>query len=254
MYGVPDLTQHGPRVPTTHPERGDLQVRIYTRGELSANRSVAVSAPGIGGTMQIVHLAPAGSIVRAGDLVVDFDPAEQRYNLDQAKSEIAGSRRGDCQARCRRESAGRDRSGCRAPCALRCAAGRARREWKRVRGIHQGPHQPSGSRRRQAVAVENPERHPHACRDQRRTGRRPSREASKGAARDAVRDAQHREPASDRSNRRARRHEAEPVGRRQFLLQRHVTARLSGGRHGPTGLGHCRYRGHRNHRSQSQSE
>ena len=88
VYGVPDLAQHRPRVPTTHPERGDLQVRIYTRGELSANRSVAVSAPGIGGTMQIVHLAPAGSIVRAGDLIVDFDPAEQRYNLDQAKSEM----------------------------------------------------------------------------------------------------------------------------------------------------------------------
>ena len=38
--------------------------------------------------MQIVHLAPAGSIVQAGDLIVDFDPAEQRYNLDQAKSEM----------------------------------------------------------------------------------------------------------------------------------------------------------------------
>src|SRR5262249_16766463 len=43
----------------------------------------------IGGTMQIVHLAPAGSIVRAGDLVVAFDPAEQQFNLDQAQSELA---------------------------------------------------------------------------------------------------------------------------------------------------------------------
>jgi multidrug efflux pump subunit AcrA (membrane-fusion protein) len=89
VYGVPGLAQTGPRVPTTHPERGDLQVRIYTRGELSAEKSMAVSAPGIGGTMQIVHLAPAGSIVRAGDLVVAFDPAEQQFNLDQARSELA---------------------------------------------------------------------------------------------------------------------------------------------------------------------
>jgi len=88
VYGVPGLAQHGPRIPTTHPERGDLQVRIYTRGELSAEKSVAVSAPGVSGTMQIVHLAPGGSIVRVGDLVVDFDPAEQHYNLEQARSEM----------------------------------------------------------------------------------------------------------------------------------------------------------------------
>lgn len=89
VFGVTRLGREGAPIPTTRPARGTLDVRVHTRGELAARKSVGVSAPPIGGTMQIVQLAPSGSIVRQGDVIVRFDPAEQQFNLEQAKSEFA---------------------------------------------------------------------------------------------------------------------------------------------------------------------
>ena len=44
-------------VPTTHVQRGRVQVTVYTMGDLRASRSVQLAAPPMGGQLQIVHLA-----------------------------------------------------------------------------------------------------------------------------------------------------------------------------------------------------
>ncbi len=70
-------------------KRGDLVMRVYVTGELRASQSQMLTAPPIGGgALQITHLLHTGTAVRKGDLVVEFDPAEQRYNLDQQRSEL----------------------------------------------------------------------------------------------------------------------------------------------------------------------
>jgi HlyD family secretion protein len=76
------------RIPTARVQRGRVQVTVYTSGELRAARSIQVMAPPIGSNLQIVTLAASGEPVRAGDIVVEFDAAEQSFNLEQARFDL----------------------------------------------------------------------------------------------------------------------------------------------------------------------
>jgi multidrug resistance efflux pump len=72
--------------PTTRVHRGTLTVKIYTLGELRPNRSSMMIAPQVAGALQIVQLARTSTLVKPGDLVVQFDPSEQEFNLEQSRS------------------------------------------------------------------------------------------------------------------------------------------------------------------------
>jgi HlyD family secretion protein len=76
------------RIPTARVQRGRVQVTIYTTGELRAGRSMQLVAPPIGGNLQIVKLAESGDAIANGDVVVEFDPAEQSFNLEQARFDL----------------------------------------------------------------------------------------------------------------------------------------------------------------------
>jgi HlyD family secretion protein len=76
------------RIPTARVQRGRVQVIVYTTGELRAGRSLQLVAPPIGGNLQIVKMAESGEAVAAGDIVVEFDPAEQSFNLEQARFDL----------------------------------------------------------------------------------------------------------------------------------------------------------------------
>jgi HlyD family secretion protein len=76
-------------VPTTRVRRGNLSVKVYTTGELRPSRSALLLAPPVSGTLQIVSLLQTGTRVSAQDVVLEFDPAEQEYNVEQARSELA---------------------------------------------------------------------------------------------------------------------------------------------------------------------
>ena len=89
VLGLPALSPPDRAVPTTRPVRGDLDVRIHARGEVAPHHSVALSAPPVGAALQLVRLAPAGTVVRQGDIVMEFDPEGQRHSLTQARSELA---------------------------------------------------------------------------------------------------------------------------------------------------------------------
>jgi HlyD family secretion protein len=84
----------GPRarstdVPTTVVQRGDLEMKVFVKGELRASHSQMLAAPPIGGgALQLTYLAHTGAVVKKGDLVMEFDPSEQRYKLEQSRSEL----------------------------------------------------------------------------------------------------------------------------------------------------------------------
>ncbi|MGH9330666.1 MAG: efflux RND transporter periplasmic adaptor subunit, partial [Vicinamibacterales bacterium] len=76
-------------VPTTRVTRGDLKLDVYANGELRAGRSLSLIAPPItGGSLRIVQVASTGTAVKAGEVVIEFDPAEQQYALEQSRSEL----------------------------------------------------------------------------------------------------------------------------------------------------------------------
>ncbi len=75
-------------VPTVRVKRGDIERKVYTTGELRPVRSAMLVAPPVSGTLQIVQLVRTGERVKAGDVVFEFDPSEQEYNLEQARSEV----------------------------------------------------------------------------------------------------------------------------------------------------------------------
>jgi HlyD family secretion protein len=76
-------------VPTTKVEEVDLQLKVFTKGALHTEQSRVVSAPPIaGGTLQIIQLTAAGAQVHAGDVVLEFDPSQQEYNLAQNRSDL----------------------------------------------------------------------------------------------------------------------------------------------------------------------
>jgi multidrug resistance efflux pump len=70
-------------------QRGDLDLKVNTTGELRASHAVALIAPPVaGGALQITRLLRTGAPVKKGDIVFEFDPAEQRYKLEQSRSEL----------------------------------------------------------------------------------------------------------------------------------------------------------------------
>lgn len=79
------------RIATARVRRGTLEIKVYTTGELRATKSVSLMAPPVagGGALQIVSLLKTGTRVNPGDIVIAFDPSEQQYKLEQARSEVA---------------------------------------------------------------------------------------------------------------------------------------------------------------------
>lgn len=75
-------------IPTARVERGDVQIDVFTTGELRAPHSISLIAPPVNGTLQIVSMLATGTSVRPGDVVVQFDPSEQEYNFEQAESQL----------------------------------------------------------------------------------------------------------------------------------------------------------------------
>jgi HlyD family secretion protein len=87
--GAPVLTSGGASVPTTRVVKGAIEMTVHTKGDLRASKSVMIQAPPVaGGLLRIVTMAETGAAVKTGDVVVEFDPTEQQYNLEQARSQV----------------------------------------------------------------------------------------------------------------------------------------------------------------------
>ena len=76
-------------VPTTAVKQADVQLKTRTTGALRSKESRVIAAPPIaGGTLQIVKLARFGAQVHRGEVVLEFDPSQQEYNLAQNRSDL----------------------------------------------------------------------------------------------------------------------------------------------------------------------
>ena len=89
VFGLPELRPQPERIPTIRAQRGDVDVRVHTLGELGPRRAIMLSAPANTGMLQLVTLVPAGTVVQEGTVVLAFDPADEQYKLEQARSELA---------------------------------------------------------------------------------------------------------------------------------------------------------------------
>jgi HlyD family secretion protein len=86
---VPTLPERGSVVPTARVARTPLKLTVHATGDLRAGRTMTLVAPPVGGTLRIVKLLLTGMPVKANEVVMEFDPADQQYAVEQAKSELA---------------------------------------------------------------------------------------------------------------------------------------------------------------------
>jgi HlyD family secretion protein len=88
-----------PEMETAEVKLGEFIDTLSFRGEMKAVRSVSIVAPSRAGDLQIVKLARNGSLIKQGDIVVQFDTTkveqtllEKRTALRQAEAEIEKAR------------------------------------------------------------------------------------------------------------------------------------------------------------------
>ena len=89
VFAVPRLPERGNTVPTALVTKGPLKVTVHANGELRAGRTMTLVTPPVGGMLRIVQMKTTGMPVKNGEIVMEFDPGDQVYALEQAKSELA---------------------------------------------------------------------------------------------------------------------------------------------------------------------
>jgi multidrug efflux pump subunit AcrA (membrane-fusion protein) len=89
IVAVPKLPDRGTTVPTARASKAPLKLTVNATGDLRAGRTVTLSTPPVGGTLRIIKLVQTGMTVKAGDVVMEFDPADQQFTLDQERSDLA---------------------------------------------------------------------------------------------------------------------------------------------------------------------
>src|SRR5258708_3622083 len=77
------LAQASTKLPTAPARKGDFSVIVRCRGELKATRSVQIAAPVSIRDLRIVFLAPPGGAVKAGQVVIRFDPSSAKQQLEE---------------------------------------------------------------------------------------------------------------------------------------------------------------------------
>ncbi len=76
-------------IPLAQVKRGDLDLKVHADGELDASHTMMLTAPAVGGgSLEITRLLAGRLPVKKGDTVIEFDPSEQRYKLEQSRSEL----------------------------------------------------------------------------------------------------------------------------------------------------------------------
>jgi HlyD family secretion protein len=77
-------------VPSGTVQKADLQLRFLANGLVKATESRIVTAPAVaGGSLRIIRVAVTGSFAHKDEVVLEFDPSQQEYNLAQARSDLA---------------------------------------------------------------------------------------------------------------------------------------------------------------------
>jgi HlyD family secretion protein len=77
-----------PSLPTAEVKQGDYVDLVEIRGEIRPRKSVVVAAPMQAGELQILKLAPNGTAVKAGDVVLQFDGSTLKRTIQESQSEL----------------------------------------------------------------------------------------------------------------------------------------------------------------------
>ena len=103
VLGAVRMSRRSPTVPTVEVKRGEFLDSLQFRGEVKALRSLTISAPPQAGDLRIIKLSPEGTVVKPGDVVVEFDRTKTEQDLAQFKSALksAEAEIGQAQAQAR---------------------------------------------------------------------------------------------------------------------------------------------------------
>jgi HlyD family secretion protein len=77
-----------PDLPTAEVKKGEFVDAIEIRGEIRPLRSVVLTSPTQSGELQIVKLTPSGTVVKPGDVVVEFDGSTLKRTMQEKQSEL----------------------------------------------------------------------------------------------------------------------------------------------------------------------
>ncbi len=77
-----------PDVPTAEVARGEFVDTLEIRGEIRPVKSLVLSSPLQSGELQIVKLVKNGTVVKPGDVVVEFDGSTLRRTIQEKQSEL----------------------------------------------------------------------------------------------------------------------------------------------------------------------
>ena len=78
-------------IPIAEVRRGEFVDYLSIRGEIKARQSSTLTAPSAAGDLQILKLAHTGQQVKAGDVVVQFDPTTLQRTLEQKRTDLASA-------------------------------------------------------------------------------------------------------------------------------------------------------------------
>lgn len=79
--GVPDF-------PTSRVTRGEFVDTLEIRGEIKPLKSIVLASPMQSGELQILKLAKSGTMVKPGDVIVQFDPSTLERTIQEKQSEV----------------------------------------------------------------------------------------------------------------------------------------------------------------------
>ena len=91
VYGVAHYSKKTPTTSSFEVKRGEFLDVLEFRGQLKAMKSVTITAPANAGDLQIVKIATDGSQVKAGEVIVEFDPSKTQQDLAQDQSVLKSS-------------------------------------------------------------------------------------------------------------------------------------------------------------------
>ena len=82
------LANSAPTLPMAEVKRGEFVDTLEVRGEVKALKAIVVAAPSNAGDLQIVALVKNGTVVKQGDVVVQFDSSRLVRTLEEKRSEL----------------------------------------------------------------------------------------------------------------------------------------------------------------------
>lgn len=75
-------------LPSAEVQFGDFLIKLESTGEVMAANSINISAPRVRTNLQIVKIAPEGTVVDSGDFLIQFDTNDINKVIDEKQAEL----------------------------------------------------------------------------------------------------------------------------------------------------------------------